>query len=133
MGAVAGVTSSTSPGVRGQVNVGGAGAVDLPHTRGVADNDLRRTAGGGLQRRDAEALIERREKKGFAVSHQRLGCAVADIPQIQHIGQVSQAEALGLGGKAAAARNGNTASGLAPAARSTHGKFLFLSRFAMLK
>ena len=48
------------------------------------------------------------------MSHQRLGCSVADIPQIQHIGQVGQAEALGLGGKAAAARNGKHGVGLGP-------------------
>lgn len=120
-------------GVGAQINIGGAVAVDFAHTGGIADDDLRRTAGDGLQRRDTEPLVERREKERFAVGHQRFGLTVGDIAEVEHVGQVGQPQALGLGGQATATRNGKYRVGLCLGRAQHPGEVLFFSRFAMLK
>ena len=89
-----------------KVDVIGVGAVDLPHAGGVADQHPRRAAGDGFQRRDAEPLVEGGEHKRPAVCHQRLGLAVRDIAQAEHVGRGLHPLFARRRGQVAAAGNG---------------------------
>ena len=46
------------------------------------------------------------------MGHQRFGLTVGDIAEVEHVGQVGQPQALGLGGQAATTRNGKYRVGL---------------------
>ena len=99
-------------GVGIQVNIPRTVAVYLPHAGRVADQDLLCPAGHGLQRRDAEPLVQGREQKRPAVGHQAFGFAIADIAQVDYVGQVGQTQAPGFLGQAAAARDSKHCIGL---------------------
>ena len=99
-------------GVGIQVNIPRTVAVYLPHAGRVADQDLLCPAGHGLQRRNAEPLVQGREQKRPAVGHQAFGFAIADIAQVDYVGQVGQTQAPGFLGQAAAARDSKHCIGL---------------------
>ena len=74
-----------------QVDIPRTVAVYLPHAGRVADRDLLLgPAGHGLQRRDAEPPRTGSGTKRPAVGHQAFGFAIADIAQVDYVGQVGQ-------------------------------------------